>query len=437
MATTAIMKYGQYRFLPAPLINKSVEYTYDAQSQLIFKQNTYQLGGYLLFPSGDFGELMTLRESLENALASGNQNFLVTYGNQVVVSGYPTIDNLSFEEGVWVQKLPYTIDMSEKESSPIVSGIESYSENWSFSEDETLKTITVEHNVSAQGLNTAGAGSNNSFENAKTYVLSVASYGSLPASLPAFCQGSGTLTAYESLRTESASEEESSYEVSHTFVLSSGQFIHTSEFTFDMDEEGGITVGIDGTIQGLGRGNRWGNAFLGWSLVQPRLIKAASGIYLSNGGTNYLPVIPTTQSIGENRDTGILTYSYSYSDTAQVLPSGISEFEISRDISEPVGVFASHVIVDKTDGNVVQDLGTSTEGTVTVAGRTVKLSAYPMSDLKTYINTRIEELAPTSYGTTYRVSDKSYSLDETGNVVEFSIAWVFTAPAYSSYLTYL
>jgi hypothetical protein len=435
--SNTVMKYGQYRFLPAPLINKTVEYTHDAQSQLIFTQNSYHLTGYLLFPSGDFGELMLLREAMENALASGNQNFLLTYGSQTVISGYPTIQNVSFEEGVWVQQVPYSIDMIEEESSPTISGIKSYSENWSFAEDETMKNITVEHTISAQGLNTAGTGADNSLDNAKTYVLGVANYGSVPASLPAFCQGSGTLTAYESLRTENASEDESTYEVSQTFILCSGSFTHISEATFDVDENGGITVGIDGTIQGLGRGNRWSNALAGWQLIEPRLIKSASGVYLRNGGGYNLPVSPTTQSIGESTDLGTITYSYSYTDTTQILPSGITDFEISKDITEPVGVYASHVIVDKADGNVIQDLGTSTEGTVAVTGRAVKLAAFPMADLKTYINTRITALAPVGYGTTYRVTENSYSVDETGNVVEFNVTWTFTAPAYSSYLTYL
>jgi hypothetical protein len=261
--------------------------------------------------------------------------------------------------------------------------------------------------------------------------------------MPAFVEGSGVggsgaLIPFELFRTESASEADGTYNIAQTFVLSSGAYRHTVDTTYSVDAEGQATVSIDGNIEGLGRGTtRFTNARAAWGDIKLRLINMASGVYTRNDGAFDLNQSPTDYSIAESEDLGTLSYSYTYVDSAEALPSGIREFEINRDITEPVGVFASHVIVNKTDGPVVQDLGTSTEGTVSIAGRAVKESTYALADLKTYINTRIEALAPVGYGTSYRVSNKNYSIDDTGNVVSFNIEWTFTAPTYSSYLTYL
>lgn len=433
------MFYGSYQFLPAPLMNRTVSNAFDATDSLIYQEITYSLTGTLVIPSGNFNTMMDARQELEDALSIENQQFLIDWNTVPLMSGYPQVQSVSFEEGVWVDRINYSVELIEKLPAPAISGIETYDENWSYSEDDTMRTITVEHTVSAKGFNTAGSGVDNSLENAKNYVLSIVGYDNAPAFMPAFTRGSGTLDSYESYRTENANEVESSYEISQTFVLCSGSYKHTLDAGFDSDSEGNITVSLDGQVEGLGRGGsaRWNNALIGWSDIKPRLIKMASGVYRRNGGTYDLTVSPNSYSIAENQDLGIINYNYNYMDNVDALPSGITEFEMDKDIVEPVTAYVSHVIVNKTDGPVVQDLGTSTEGTVTITGRAVKKPDYPLADLTAYINSRIDAEAPVGYGTSYRVSSKNYGIDSTGNIVDFSIEWTFTAPAYSSYLTYL
>jgi hypothetical protein len=431
------MYYGAYRFLPAPLMTKGTAYHYDAGEELLYAETTYSLNGVLIVPSGNFNTMMAERKGLEDALALENQLFQITWNDVPILSGYPTVQGVTFDEGVWVNKINYNVELLDKEATAGTSGIETYDESWSFSEDDTQRIISVEHGISAQGFNTAATG-DNSLENAKDYVLSLVGYDNAPAFMPAFTQGSGALSSYELLRTENANEANGTYEVTQIFVLSSGAYRHTVDSSFDVDNEGQITVSIDGHIEGLGRGTqRFSNAIDAWSDIKLRVIKMASGVYNRYGGTYDLGLSPSTYSIAQSEDVGTIDYSYTYLDSAQSLPSGVKEFEINRDITEPVAMYASHVIVNKTDGPVVQDLGTSTEGTVSINGRAVKEPHYPLADLKDYINTRIEELAPVGYGTSYRVSGKTYRTDDTENIVEFTIEWTFTAPAYSSYLTYL
>jgi hypothetical protein len=436
---SARMYYGDYQFLPAPLLNRGINYTYDAADNLIYKEVAYNLTGTLVNSSGNFNTMMAARKALEAALAIENQQFVIDWNTVPLLSGYPQVTSVSFEEGVWVDRINYNVELIEKETATAISGIESYDENWSYTEDDNLRTITVEHSVNAKGFNTSGSGIDNSLINAKNYVLSLVGYAGIPAFMPAFTQGSGTLTAYESYRTENANESESTYEVSQTFILCSGNYIHTLEANFDSDVDGNVTVSLDGQIEGLGRGGnaRWQNAIAGWADIKPRLIKMASGVYVRNGGAYDLAISPNSYSVAESQDLGTINYSYAYADSVNPLPSGISEFELTKDINEPVGVYVAHTIVNKTDGPVVQDLGTATEGTVTIAGRAVKKADYPLASLKSYINSQIAAEAPVGYGTSYRVTSKTYNIDNTGNIVEFSIEWTFTAPVYSSYLTYL
>jgi hypothetical protein len=432
------MKYGGYQFLPAPLITYNVEHVNDEQEQLLFRNVTYTLTGTLLFPSGDFGVMMGMREALEDALASGNQLFLVEYDNVPLISGYPSTQNITFEEGVWVDRINYTAELLLKDTSAASGNIESYSETWTFSEDDNTRTITVEHSAGAKGVNTAGAGSNNALENAKDYVVALLGYSNVPSFLPAFCQGSGTLQAYELLRSESADAQDGSYEANESFVLSSGAYIHRQSITFTKDESNAITVDLDGEVRGLGRSyNGYINASVGWGIVQPGLFTTASGVYAKYGGAKNLSSSEVSQSIGEDRDGGIITYAIGYQDSELVLPSGIVSFEMTTDHVEPVTLYAVHTVVDKADGPVVQDLGTSTEGTVTVAGTCVKESAFSVSDMKNFVNQKIADAAPTSPTITYRVTDNTYRYDDNTNTLEFSVTWSFAAAAQDDYLTYL
>jgi len=433
----AKMYYGNYRFLPAPLMNYSVEHQYDDNNDLLYKITTYDLIGTLLFPSGDFTTMMEKKQELESALGSGNQLFLIENENGApLASGYPTVDSFSIDEGVWVDRMNYNATLSIEESLSASGAVESFSESWSFEENEDRETISVTHNVSAVGINTEGL--NNATENAKNYALSRVGYTQVPSFLPAFTEGSGTLSAYSSFRSESVNTVDHEYEIQETFVLSEQTYTHDSSATFASDENGVISVEIEGTIQGLGRGvlaiNR---ARYGWTQVEPSVIATASGVYLRYGGTDELPVSPGSQSIAEDVEAGTINYSFSYEEVDQVLPSGITDFTMTKDISEPTTLYASHTIVNKADGPVVQDLGTTSEGTVTINGTATRKSDYPLSDLKTYISNRISAAAPSSYSTTYRITEETYNIDETSKTIEFSVTWTFTAPLAGGFLSYL
>ena len=436
MATT--MRYGDYYFSPMPLLNYSVEYTYDSDDELLYKLTTYSLTGSLIVPSGEFSTMTTRKQALEDALGSGNQPFVITDNSIIVTSGDPIINSVSFEEGVWVNRINYTAEMTIKDASSASGNVESFGETWAFTEDENRRNITVIHTAVAKGVDTSSSG-NNALENAKIYVLTHTGYDKIPEFVPSFTEGSGTLSAYSSFRTENADEGEKTYEITEEFILSSGVYKYSQSASYDVSEDGLVTITIDGDVAGLGRGNEDAimNAAVGLDYISDRLIDTASGVYTRYGGGKILNVTPKSYSIGENSDAGLITFSYIFEDDVSILPNGITDFTMTKSTQEPVKLYASHSIVNKVDGPVVQDLGTSTEGTVSLTGSATKNDDYLISDLKAYIQTRIAAEAPTGYATAYRVTEQSYNIDDTGNNVEFSVTWTFSAAAYSSFLTYL
>ena len=431
------MYYGNYRFLPAPLMTYSVDHQYDDNDDLLFKITTYDLAGTLLFPSGDFTTMMDMRQQLEDALGSGNQLFLIENDEGTpLTSGYPFIESIVFDEGVWVDRINYSATLTVEESLAASGAVESFTETWGFEENEDRETISVSHSVAAVGINTDGL--NNATENAKNYVLSRVGYTNAPSFLPAYTEGSGALSDYASFRSESVNIVDHEYEIQETFVLSPYKYTHDNSATFSVDDVGVITVEIEGTIQGLGRGvAAINNARYGWTQIEPTVIETASGVYLRYGGTDELPVSPGSQSIAEDEENGTVNYSFSYEEVDQVLPSGITDFTMTKDISEPTTLYASHTIVNKADGPVVQDLGTTSEGTVTINGTATRKSDLPLSDLKTYISDRISAVAPSSYSTTYRITEETYNIDETSKTIEFTVTWTFTAPIAGGFLSYL
>jgi hypothetical protein len=335
----ARMFYGNYEFEPIPLFSWSTELVQDNKQEHLFLRNTLTFTGTLLenkaSESGNFTLMMQKRETLKDSLtASGRQEWRITYNNNPVVSGiYPDISDLTFQEGVWVDRINYDFTLTYNEEIEGQSPVQSFSESWAFDENEDRRSVTARHEISAVGVNTDPSGTNNALENARTFVLSRTGYSNVPAGHPAFAEGSGTLTAYEELRTENVDVQAGSFAVNENFTLSSGNFVHIRTGSYSLDDQGISTVSIDGNIRGLGRGDKaFNRALIAWnSYIKDNLPGVASGIYLSSGGGSTLYTTnPQSLSLTRNTFVGTLDYSISYTDDAsENLPSGVQDFTLS------------------------------------------------------------------------------------------------------------
>ncbi len=428
----SIMSYGSYNFLPVPLYTWGTEAVYDGKKDKTYLRHTVDFTGTILELASESGlnTLIADRNTLKNALAINNQEWKLYYNGALIVSGvYPRVSNLSFEEGVWVDRLNYSFSF-EYDEDFYNTGIESFTENWNYDEDENGTTVTVKHDISAVGQNTNPSGANNAFTNARTYVAAKTGYSNAVSSSPFFAKASGSYSAYESLRSEQVDVGGASYSVSETFTLSSGTYIHTSTGQLSRDENGICTVSLDGEIKGLGRDNKaFGRALTGWTAVKAALPQTASGIYSQLGGsatlftTNY-----QGYSVTRNAIAGTIGYNISYTDSpSENLPSGILEFSLNVSDTKPVRLYASFSIMERALGNVVQDIGTSTEGRFAIQGTCVGKQGYPFASVLQYVQDKVNENRPIPGNyQTLRLDSKEISKEENKNTVQFNVSWAYT-----------
>ncbi|HEX5187376.1 MAG TPA: hypothetical protein VFV86_10855, partial [Nitrososphaeraceae archaeon] len=247
---------------------------------------------------------------------------------------------------------------------------------------------------------------------------------------PAFIAASGTVAAYEGRRTENVDVGQGSFSINETFILSSGAYVHTYSYQLSTNNLGVSVVNLDGNIRGLGRdGKAYPRAYAGWLNIKNNLPAEASGAYSELGGhatlytNNY-----ESFSLTRNKLLGTLDYSVSYTDdSTQNLPSGIQDFSISVQENKAMRLFASFPIMERTLGNIVQDIGTTTEGTISITGTAVGEQGYPFDDLLVYTESRINELRPLSVNyVTLRLSDVNVTKDELRNTVNFTITYTYT-----------
>lgn len=436
MSTT--MKYGNYSFSPVPLFTESVETFRDPKFDQLFKRVTREFTGTLLNSvnieaSGAFQNLFTQKNQLKEALCSGNQEFQILFNGVPLVSGeFPRINGPVFQEGTWVDRIDYTFSSELDELIDQNIPVQSFTETWDFEEEENRRSVIVQHNISAVGVNTNPSGINNAFANARTFVLGKTGFANAQTNAPFFAQVSGvSFAAYEAIRSEQHDIAQGSFSAAERFTLSSGNFIHTQTSQFSTDSNGITTVTLNGNIRGLGRGDtafdRAQNAFQ--NQIRGNLPADASGVYSSFGGeATIFTTNPSTFSVTRNQFAGTVDYTTAYTDSpADNLPSGILDFGISVQIQPPSRQFASFLIMERALGPVVQDVGTSNEGTYTVQGSAVGKPSFSFNDLLAFVEDKINEKRPSAANyITLRPGAQSVTRDEDNNTVQFNVSWIFT-----------
>jgi hypothetical protein len=435
------MFYGSYEFSPVPLFTWTTELVKSEQGESLSLQRTLDLQGLLLDTSSSgFPTLMEAREALHDAVTTSGQEFRITHNGIHMVSGiFPELESLAFDAGTWVQQIPYTITFSYNEEIDN-KAVENFSETWDFEESEDRLSFTASHTVQAVGVNTAVSGNTNAIENARNFVLQRTGYDKVPVSHPAFVQGSGVpLVAYEELRSENIDVQAGSFSVTENFTISSGAFTHTQNANFQTNEQGVTTVQIDGSIQGLGRGDmRFARALDAYNNnVEPYLQGKASQIYSQFGGSGTLFAgSPKSLSLSQTEALGTISYTRTYDDDASSdLPADIQDASVSVQTSEPVKHHATIAIPDRTSGPIVQDIGTTTPGTYTITGNITGKTGVDIEVVKAYAQQKINENLPdttTLSAQTLIITQKSVTIDELRRTVSFNLVWQYTSSKYAS-----
>jgi len=259
-----------YCFEPVPLLGESKEFLKTDGGKELAIIHTLTFNGTLLpmmpelsgVPDGStcISILDRKRTQMCQALSEDRGDLLV-----VDVSGYPIISakpivrSLDFEEGTIVQQSPYSVVFEYEEVLNTGCPVRDYSENWSFNQNEN-DTVGVTHTISAVGIEDVTLGTPPHIV-AKNFVFTKLGYDSSqsfllrPPRVSALLDIGG-LTAYNKVYTESSDITAGSYEVSETYIASSGSFLddRAVEETYERDEEQNfiLTLGTNGTVQGYG-----------------------------------------------------------------------------------------------------------------------------------------------------------------------------------------
>jgi hypothetical protein len=397
--------YNNCRLVPGPLIDWTVESQFDDAGVRTSDKNRLTLTGTVLItPSGSYEQMYTKQEELRSAFSVDNKDLVILAGpgnktlaeDAVICSGLtPKVISLNIAPDIHVTRFDYTIELEDLVAASGVSGVtSSLSNQWSFSENPDSCTLEVTHTVSATGPD----GESDKFDQALRAVKPLLGIDQLPIQIPCFVEpnasglfnithpsnaAGGPIFEVSMQREEVADVANGTYSVTEVFTIVSGvPFYFTSRTeAFDEDQAGIATVTIAGTVQGLGRtlspsfgavgGVGFDRACSGFiNHVKPQLPADASGVYQKYKqtiGSGLNVNNPTSFSISQNKCRGTVGFSVTYSDDlAANLPSGISTRTCAVNISEGIRVFASHPIPFRRLGPIVQDIKTTSEGSISI-----------------------------------------------------------------------
>lgn len=247
-------------------------------------------------------------DQLKYALNEDRGNLLIVDATGYpVLSIYPKVVALDFDESQMVQKRDYSISFEHETEFTAGRYIKDYGENWSFGFQED-DTVSVNHTVSAVGISTLPAGTG-ALQNAKNFVLSRAN--TIKTDRSSFLKSPfvsslvdvNNLSAFNHIRTEQGDDTVGSYEITETWLMASGSFKddRTIDVNYDLNETGSLvsTTTINGTVLGYGdtTTERYNAAVSGFlNTVVPQIdFNATTGII--------------SRSRSDNRFAGQVTYS--------------------------------------------------------------------------------------------------------------------------------
>jgi hypothetical protein len=314
---------------------------------------------------------------------------------------YPHVYSVNIEDGVWVDKINYTVILETDEifgiNNAYMKGEEDFNndqdffkdadgnklylsevdENWQLetldSEPENLSnpyTFRLTHNVSAigkrayddNGLISAG------WEQAKKWVVPRLGIDNSLVNNTDAMKLSG-MAGFNHVRQENTDEFSGSYSVTETWLLAKGNSREDFTITTQNSIETGLTsVNIDGEVIGLDTRDsnmnvtesKWTAALAKFNVLiagNPNTIFTRAQDY--SGITLNSTALGST--IGKNPISGRITYGYQYDNRPTNCIAGSLSEQIIVSDKNPTDVFASIAVIGRTSGPVLQDMNTTTE----------------------------------------------------------------------------
>jgi hypothetical protein len=344
-------------------------------------------------------------------------------GNEASIICYPRTTEISFSEGIYVEKCDYTITLEcdtilrgddpnsyvDDEGSLIVDGtirtgktenellvalsgafITDFSEDWSIEVDEaqgespsTPRSYRISHNINATGKTHYGPdGKQKAWEQARKFVQqrlsnSINDYPNVMGKI-----GSGTINlidsygGYNHVRSENISESAGTYSVTENWLIASGNAYENYNLSISSSTDNPfVNVSIDGNIKGLtsispsgfGTGvgvSAYDNALGKYNqITNSGIFGLTSDIYkrANNAVAVQLNSQPTSISLGTNQYTGEVTYNLQFNNRPTNYVSGTLAEAISVNDTYPGDVFAVIPVIGRATGPILQYVGGRTE----------------------------------------------------------------------------
>lgn len=318
----------------------------------------------------------------------------------------------------------------------ICNKISSFEESWEITENDnagsmipvaagatTYKTYILTHTLSATGVKSLEDNSTEvrlAWKNAADYVKTrLKTYSSLtldsdsanntnkisktfdPKTMGYTAEDAGIFTSNLNLnnykfcshiRSPKCDFSTGSYSVTETWTVTNMPHAATLEMNIEsaVDEGGLITVTVSGTINGLYNegtlntnttNQKFDNAESVLALIDDNAYSMAYAYYATSpnetqGDTNLENII-RSKSIGRNKLTGVITFSYTYNDSKMIVDNALSNtLSINDDNeAEDVQIIAIIPIIAKPHGPIFQDMNTTKE-----KRRTLNLGAIMKKD---------------------------------------------------------
>lgn len=326
--TTNYIKYNSNQLIhPTPLVELSRENTYDNNHLGFVDKIT--LKGQL---TGNFYQLQTGQSGILNIFDKNFGSFEIyeetSQGSAVFDKVYEksgiNVTSISFEESPYNGILNYTVVLN---SSTMTGNVINPVNQYNFVENKD-KTISLSHNVSAQGINTASYPSkSNALENAISFVTQNTGLANIPT--VKFISGTSNNFYLQNI-SESIDRLNAIYSIDESYTSSLLSTGSSGILKYSIDISSGVAAdSLNLSIKGSYKGPLGGNINdLRNSLNVTQLV---SGAYAS-----YFNPIPINYSISENTGENIINFDYSFDNINLPNPYFKYDTSIEKDDIEQV-----------------------------------------------------------------------------------------------------
>lgn len=298
-----------------------------------------------------------------------------------------------------------SIDASNRDAN-ILYLVDSIEESWSInlgqvvtadpgnvSGTEFNKTYNITHTVSATGrrrLDNSGDFDKSSWYEAKKWVTSRLVDSPASSIVEDFFGGDEMTTFlprsfsdadettlinlndyqfYNHLRIPQTGLTNGTYSVTETWDASPYPAVLTMEVGMDEDSNGIVTVNVNGSIDGYNVNgphdrtiDKYDSAREYFRVIEPNIFNIANH-YFSQDYSTPLRSYPKTKTVGRNVTSGIITFNYSFDDTAELIQNTISaSINISDDNElKNTKVVAIIPVIARQLGPIIQNMNTTKE----------------------------------------------------------------------------